>query len=127
MNEYKILIADDNITLAELLKTYIDKNSNFEVLDITTNSKEQIELTKELNPDIVITDIERKGETISGMDIILDSEKKNRKEKYIIITASSKEEILIKNNYEMPSNVLEYIRKPFDFYGLIKILNNFYK
>lgn len=127
MNEYKILIADDNITLAELLKTYIDKNSNFEVLDITTNSKEQIELTKELNPDIVITDIERKGETISGMDIILDSEKKNRKEKYIIITASSKEEILIKNNYEMPSNVLEYIRKPFDFCNLIKILNNFYK
>lgn len=124
MNEYKILIADDNITLAELLKKYLEKNSSYKVLNIAKSSKEQIELTKDLNPDIVITDIERKGETISGMDIILDSEKKNRKEKYIIITASSKEEILIKNNYEMPSNVLEYIRKPFDFNKILTLLNN---
>ena len=127
MNEIKIIIADDNKIIAQLLKKYITDNSKYSVIDIATSSKQQIELTYELNPDIVISDIERKGEIVTGFDIILNAEKENRKEKYIIITGSSKEEILIKNNYEMPSNVLEYIRKPFDFYNIIKILNDYCK
>lgn len=126
MSEIKIIVADDNKIIAQLLKKYIINNSEFNEIEIATSSKQQIELTYELNPDIVISDIERKGETISGLDIILNAEKENRKEKYIIITGSSKEEILIKNNYEMPSNVLEYIRKPFDFEEIINILYKFY-
>ena len=126
MSEIKIIIADDNKIIAQLLKKYITDSSEFNVIDIATSSKQQVELTYELNPDIVISDIERKGESISGLDIILNAEKENRKEKYIIITGSSKEEILIKNNYKMPSNVLEYIRKPFDFKEIINILYKFY-
>lgn len=124
MSNVKIIIADDNKTLAELLKTYIEKNSNYKVLGVATSSKQQIELTNGLDPDVIITDIERKDEEISGLDFILDSENKNRKEKYIIVTASAKEEVLMKNNFEMPSNVLEYIRKPFDFEKILTILNN---
>ena len=127
MSEIKIIVADDNKIIAQLLKKYIIDNSEFNEIEIATSSKQQIELTYKLNPDIVISDIERKGESISGLDIILNAEKENRKEKYIIITGSSKEEILIKNNYDMPSNVLEFIRKPFDFYNIIKILNDYCK
>lgn len=125
MSNVKIIIADDNKTLAELLKTYIEKNSNYKVLGIATSSKQQIELTNGVDPDVIITDIERKDEEISGLDFILDSENKNRKEKYIIVTASAKEEVLMKNNFEMPSNVLEYIRKPFDFEKILTILNKY--
>lgn len=124
MNGIKIIIADDNEIIAQLLKKFIIDNSEFNVIGIATSSKQQIELINNLNPDIVISDIERKGETISGLDIILRAKKENRKEKFIIITGNTKEEILINTNYEMPSNVLKYIRKPFDFKDIINVLND---
>lgn len=123
MEEIKIIIADDNKCNAELTKNYIEKNSEFKILDIATSSKEEIEMINKYNPDLIFTDIIRKGEDISGLDIILDSLKNGKKEKYILMTASTKTEILYKNNYKMPSNVVGYLKKPFDFKELIEELN----
>lgn len=76
------------------------------------------------NIDIIISDLMRKGESISGLDILLQAEKDGRKEKFILITASPKEEIMYKNNYVMPSNVIAYLKKPFEWNCLIEEIEN---
>lgn len=117
--ELKIIIADDNKAIAELMKRYIEENSEFRILDIATSSKEQIELMDKHSIDIILTDIMRKNEDISGLDIILESAKNNRKEKFILITASPKQEIIMKYDYEKPTNIIAYLKKPFDFKNII--------
>lgn len=121
MDKFKILIADDNKALAGMMKSFIEKNSKFKILDIATSSAEQLELMGKHNPDLIITDIMRKGESISGLDIIRVCEKQDKKVKFILVTASTKQEF-VKENGEMPKNVIGYLKKPFEWNDIIEEL-----
>jgi len=121
MNSIKIVIADDHIGLAEMMKNFIEKNSKFRVIDIATSSAEQLEIMGKHNPDVIITDIVRKGESISGLDIVRVCEKQDKKVKFILVTASTKQEF-VKENGEMPKNVIGYLKKPFEWNELIEEL-----
>lgn len=121
MSSIKIVIADDHKGLAEMMKNFIEKNSKFRVLDIATSSKEQLEIMGKHNPDVIITDIVRKGESISGLDIVRVCEKQDKKVKFILVTASTKQE-LVKENGEMPKNVIGYLKKPFEWNEIIEEL-----
>ena len=114
----KILIADDNKTIAGMMKSFIEKNSKFKILKIATSSKEQLKMMKKYKPDVILTDIIRKGENVSGLDIIMDYEGQNRNEKFILVTASDKREFF-RNDEEMPRNIIGYLRKPFEWNELI--------
>ena len=118
MNEMKILIADDNKAVAGVMKSFIEKNSKFKIFDIATSSVEQLEIMGNHNPDVVITDIMRKGESISGLDIVRVCEKQNKKVKFILVTASDKREFF-RTNEDMPRNIIGYLRKPFEWNELI--------
>jgi len=122
MDNRKIIIADDNIAIANLTKEFIEKNSNYKILDIAKSSKEEIEMIEKYSPDIIITDVRRKGENISGLDIILECEKNNKNIKFILVTACDKNEIMYMNNYEIPSNIIGYLRKPFEWEKIIGII-----
>ena len=125
MKELKIIIADDNKGIAEHYKNYIENNSNYKVMDIALSSKDEIEMIKKYSPDIIITDYVRNNEDVSGMDIILDCEKKNMNTKFIIITGYGYTDIFLKCNRRMPSNVVEFISKPLaNWDNLIKALEN---
>lgn len=118
----KILIADDNIVLTNLLKDCIEKNTNFSNIIIANSSLEQMRIMEEEKPDLVITDNVRKNEEISGFDIILKYEKENPNIKFILITASP---LILFINYEtgkLPENIIAFLRKPFDFQQLINEL-----
>lgn len=121
MDKFKILIADDNKALAGMIKSFIEKNSKFKILDIATSSAEQLELMGKHNPDLIITDIMRKGESISGLDIIRVCEKQDKKVKFILVTASTKQEF-VNGNGEMPKNVIGYLKKPFEWNDIIEEL-----
>lgn len=120
----KIVIADDNKSLAKFMKEFIEEKSDFNIYKTLSSSEEQLEVMQKENIDIIISDLMRKGESISGLDILLQAEKDGRKEKFILITASSKEEIMYKNNYVMPSNVIAYLKKPFEWNCLIEEIEN---
>lgn len=120
----KIVIADDNKSLAKFMKEFIEEKSDFNIYKTLSSSEEQLEVMQKENIDIIISDLMRKGESISGLDILLQAEKDGRKEKFILITASPKEEIMYKNNYVMPSNVIAYLKKPFEWNCLIEEIEN---
>lgn len=114
MNEaLKIVIADDNIILANFIKDYIEKNSNFIIYKLVNSSEQEIELLNNEKIDIIITDIIRNKEEISGLDIIQKAEKENRQEKFILLTASSKQEIEYLTNYKLPQNITGYLKNLF--------------
>lgn len=114
MRKVKIIIANDNKNLAELEKKYIEKMDNIDIIGISTTSQEEIELIEKYNPDVVITDILRKNDKISGLDIIKQYE--NKKDiRFILITASSIDEIIFQNNFILPNNIIRYIKSPFDW------------
>ena len=124
-NEAKIVIADDNVILANFIKEYIENNSNFKIYKLVNSSKQEIEMLEVEKVDIIITDIMRNGEEISGLDIIQKAEKYKKKEKFILLTASSKQEIEYLTNHKLPENIVGYIKKPFkDWNEIIQAIEN---
>lgn len=122
MSKIKVLIADDYKAIADMEKNYIEKESNiFDVIDIATNSKEETEMIDKYNPNLVITDIVRKGEDISGFDIVLKCLKENKNTNFILITASTENEILFEYKCnEMPKNIIGFLKKPFNWDSFTK-------
>ena len=54
---YKILIAEDESEMRNLLVKYINKKPDMEVIGSAVNGREALELVRQTRPDIVITDI----------------------------------------------------------------------
>ncbi len=120
MDKLKIVIADDNRQLAEFSKSFLDRVGQYDILGMVFTSKDEIEVIQKYSPDIVITDIVRKGENVSGLDIILKCEEEKKNVKFILVTASEIQDIIYKTNYKLPTNVISYLKKPFDWNLLIK-------
>lgn len=53
----KIVIADDNKGVCELLKNFLKKYKNIEILGIANTDEQEIEMIENLKPDILITDL----------------------------------------------------------------------
>ena len=54
----KILIVDDQKTVQEVLKSYIQEDPNLEVVDCASNGQQALDLVKVHRPNIVLMDIE---------------------------------------------------------------------
>jgi len=54
----KVLIADDQKTVQEIIKSYIEADPGLELVGCANNGKEAIELTDLYNPHVVLMDIE---------------------------------------------------------------------
>ena len=65
----RIIIADDNKAWTDLLQKYLKNFKELEIVGITNDGIEQLDMIKELKPDVVVTDLKRdKG--ISGIEVI---------------------------------------------------------
>ncbi len=117
-----ILIADDNIGIADYIKSILKDNSKFRIIGIAKDKKEEIEFIMNLTPDVVITDL-KKGNNWSGLDII--KEVQNNCEKlpmFFIISASA-----ISYIDEMRKlKIRYYLNKPFDAEDVLRVLNRIY-
>jgi DNA-binding NarL/FixJ family response regulator len=51
----RILIADDHVTMLEEIRALLDRD--YEVIGAVQNGKNLVEAAKELNPDLIISDI----------------------------------------------------------------------
>lgn len=107
---YKIVFIDDEYIILEGLKQIIDWNSyGIEVVGTATNSNDGIELIKQYNPNIVISDIRMSG--MDGLDMI-----------DYIISCGFKGFTIILSGYQdfeyaqhaIKSKVFRYLLKPID-------------
>lgn len=101
----RIIIADDNKPLCEVIEIYLKRYQDIEILGIANSDEEEIKMIEELKPEIVITDLMR-NHKYTGLDIIKDYFNKKESPEFLVISADIKENV-IKDGLE----VAGYIQK----------------
>jgi signal transduction histidine kinase/ligand-binding sensor domain-containing protein/DNA-binding response OmpR family regulator len=104
-----LLLAEDNEDMREYLKTSL--SAKFNVVDVS-NGKKALELARELNPAIIISDVimpEMRGDEVCR---ILKSSVETSHIPFILLSALSEKENVI---FGLESGANDYIIKPFDF------------
>ena len=60
MKKKKILLVEDELIVAEVIKKYLSKDK-YEILDIVTSGEECLEIVEKCKPDLIIMDIMLSG------------------------------------------------------------------
>lgn len=117
-----ILVADDNIYMADLIAISIKDDTRFKIIGVAKDSKEEIELINKLKPKIVISDL-KKGATWCGLDIIKEIQKSNEETPiFFIISAST-----YSYYAEMRElNIKYFLNKPCDNNRILEMLDRIY-
>ncbi len=55
--QIRIVIADDNADIGNLVKEYLGSDSDFKVIGVTKNGVETLEMVRNENPDVLLLDI----------------------------------------------------------------------
>lgn len=111
MHVFRVLIADDSKEFAEMLKDYLDKEDDMEVVGVAHNGPEALELIEKTEPDIVILDIIMP--CLDGIGVLerLGTLKLSKRPRVLMLTAFGPESIT-KKALELGADY--YILKPFD-------------
>ena len=90
----RIIVADDNTLVREMLVDGIADQKDFEILATASNGRETIELIKEYEPDVVLLDLVMP--IVDGLGVMeAVREDNNGKVPYfIIVSAAGKEDIV---------------------------------
>lgn len=84
MNTIKIVLADDHIILRDGLKSVLLTEKNFIIVGEAGDGEEAVNMVKELDPDIVILDIQMPK--MNGIESVRTIRKFNKKVKILILT-----------------------------------------
>ncbi|MDR3369129.1 MAG: chemotaxis-specific protein-glutamate methyltransferase CheB [Rhodoferax sp.] len=68
MKRIRVLIADDSSLARSLLRSFLENESDMDVVGEAANGREAVELARELKPDLITMDIEMP--VMNGMDAI---------------------------------------------------------
>ena len=55
----KVIIADDNVYFCKLIREYLEKYNDIEILGVANSDEDEIKMIEELKPEIIITDLMR--------------------------------------------------------------------
>lgn len=110
-NKFRILIADDNKDFSDLIKNYLEKNSDMEIVAVAKDGMEAYNKIVELKPNVALLD-----EVMPHLDGIGILEKLNENRLIndvmcIMLTAVTQEQIT-KKAFSLGAK--HYIAKPFD-------------
>ncbi len=108
----KLVIADDNRELCDLLQEFINHQEDFELSGIAHNGNQALKLIEEESPDIVVLDIIMPH--LDGIGVLekLSSGAITPRPKVIMLTAFGQESVT-QRAVELGADY--YILKPFDF------------
>lgn len=84
----KLLIVEDEALFRELLTNALSAHPEYEVAGVTQDGETAIELAKEINPDVVLMDIELAGK-IDGIEAAIQIKKENPKTGIVILSSHS--------------------------------------
>jgi two-component system, response regulator PdtaR len=104
----RVLIIEDGAFIALLLKEFLNKWGGYEIIDIVSEGERAIEVSKELNPDLLLVDIHLEGD-LSGIEVVRRI-KKNQNVPVLYITADLSDVVITPSLLTEPSG---YLNKPF--------------
>lgn len=113
----KIVIIDDEILAQNIIKNFLSKFDNTEILKICNNGFEGLKAIQELKPDLVFLDIQMPKLTGFEMLELIDNPP-------FIIFSTAYDEFAIKA-FEV--NAVDYLLKPYSFERFSEALNKVFK
>lgn len=121
MRKIKILIADDHSLVREGLKQILELEDDFEVVGQASNGLETIDKIKELNPDVLLLDINMP--VMSGIDALRKIKDEGLKVKTVVLTIHEGREYLVET---LELGALGYVLKDSDSSSLSKAIRDAY-
>jgi DNA-binding NarL/FixJ family response regulator len=107
MGKIRLLIAEDSEEICKYFKKSIEKEEDMEVAGIAMSGAEAVEKTLNLNPDVVLMDIQMETKT-AGIDAIDKIKKSTSAAKIIVLTIHSRDDLLFK---AYAAGAMDYIIK----------------
>lgn len=89
---HKILIVDDHLVVREGLKLLVGLNPDFVVAGEAEDGREAVELTGELNPDVILMDLYMP--VMTGLDAIKEISEKHPAIPVIILTTYNEDKLM---------------------------------
>lgn len=107
----KIIIAEDNRNLCQILQDYIQRDGNFELVGVAYNGLEAWELIQKNDPDLIIIDLVMPN--LDGLEVLerINARTSVPRPKTIMLTAFGHETL---THQAMIMGVDYFILKPFD-------------
>jgi len=121
VNRIRILIADDHSIVREGLKQLLELEEDFEVVGQASNGVETIEKVKELNPDVLLLDINMP--VMNGIKALKKLKEDGMTTKVIILTIHEDREYLLET---MQIGAAGYILKDSDSASFFKAIRDAY-
>lgn len=121
MGKIKILIADDHSLVREGLKQILELEEDFDVIGQASNGLETIDRIKELNPDVLLLDINMP--IMSGIDALRKIKDEGLKVKTVVLTIHEGREYLMET---LELGALGYVLKDSDSSSLSKAIRDAY-
>jgi len=106
MNKIKVLLADDHPIVRNGIKNLLENSGEVNVIGEASNGEQALAMVGELNPDLVISDLEMPG--INGLQLADKIREKGMNTKVIIFSMHNEEEYVIG---AFDSGALGYIPK----------------
>ncbi|TAH59731.1 MAG: response regulator transcription factor [Gottschalkiaceae bacterium] len=121
MKKIKILIADDHSLVREGLKQILELEDDFEVVGQASNGLETIDKIKELNPEVLLLDINMP--VMGGIDALRRIKDEGLKVKTVVLTIHEGREYLMET---LELGALGYVLKDSDSSSLSKAIRDAY-
>ena len=88
----RILLADDHSVVRRGLRTLLETQAGWEICGEASNGREAIELTRELQPDVIVMDISMPE--LNGLEATRQITKKDPKIEVLILTLYDSEQMI---------------------------------
>lgn len=111
----RVLIADDNRNLIQVLKTYIQSQEDMELVGAAYNGNEALDLIYQLQPDVIILDMVMPY--LDGLGV-LEKLRNEKRQYHVIIISALKQESIVQRVVSLGADF--YILKPLDLQILAK-------
>ncbi|MFY0626698.1 MAG: response regulator transcription factor [Reichenbachiella sp.] len=95
MNTIKVILADDHVIVRNGIKILLESNGDIEVIGEASNGVEALEIAKELQPDIMISDI--RMPIMNGIESTAKLQEVAPNTKALILSMHEDEEYIIKS------------------------------
>lgn len=114
------MIADDNKDLCLCLSNSFTKEEDIKIVNISTNGLQALTYYTELNPDVLLLDLNMPG--LSGIDVLNYLNKLENKDfkKNVIVLSSDFD--MIQTIYNQPK-IYSYFSKPFNYSQILDSIN----
>ncbi len=120
MNNIKILIVDDMADIREYFKMILSKEPDMEVIGLAASGIEAVQKAKELNPDVILMDIQMETRT-AGIDATNIIKNFNPNIRIIILTIHQEDEFLFQSYC---AGVMDYIVKTDSIAQILNSIRN---